>query len=59
MRNMTVIDTICSEVDQAFAEFDRLAQRHPDALAAKGEPTANLNNLGTDRAGHDSRYAID
>jgi dTDP-glucose 4,6-dehydratase len=57
--NMTVIDTICAEVDRAFAEVDGLAMRYPDAPAAKGEATISLKNFVTDRAGHDRRYAID
>jgi dTDP-glucose 4,6-dehydratase len=57
--NMTVIDTICAEVDRAFTEIDGLAERYPDAPAAKGEPTSSLKTFVTDRAGHDRRYAID
>ncbi|MFC3098023.1 dTDP-glucose 4,6-dehydratase [Alteraurantiacibacter palmitatis] len=57
--NMAVIDRICAEVDRAFAEIDGLAQRFPDAPAAKGRPTAELKTFVTDRAGHDRRYAID
>jgi len=57
--NMTVIDTICAEIDRAFAEVDGLAARYPDAPAARGEPTTNLKTFVTDRAGHDRRYAID
>ena len=57
--NLTVIDTICAEVDRAFAEIDGLAQRYPDAPAAKGSKTETLKTFVTDRAGHDRRYAID
>jgi dTDP-glucose 4,6-dehydratase len=57
--NMTVIDTICAEVDRAFAEVDGLAERYPDAPAARGERSASLKTCVTDRAGHDRRYAID
>ena len=57
--NMTVIDTICAEIDRAFAEVDGLAARFPDAPAAKGAPTARLKTFVSDRAGHDRRYAID
>ncbi len=56
---MTVIDTICTEVDRAFAEIEGLAERYPDAPAAKGQPTSSLKTFVTDRAGHDRRYAID
>ena len=57
--NMAVIDTICAEVDRAFAEIDGLAARYPDAPAAKGEATSSLKTFVTDRVGHDRRYAID
>lgn len=57
--NMTVIDTICSAVDAAFAADPGLASRFPDAPAAKGVPTASLKTFVTDRPGHDRRYAID
>lgn len=57
--NMTVIDTICAEVDRAFAEIDGLAERYPNAPAAKGRATSDLKTFVTDRAGHDRRYAID
>jgi len=57
--NMTVIDTICREVDLAFAEIDGLADRYPDAPAAKGGQSSSLKTFVTDRAGHDRRYAID
>jgi dTDP-glucose 4,6-dehydratase len=57
--NMSVIDTICAEVDRAFEEIDGLANRYPDAPAGKGQPTRSLKTFVTDRAGHDRRYAID
>jgi dTDP-glucose 4,6-dehydratase len=57
--NMTVIDTICAEVDRAFAEVDGLAEAFPDAPPARGEATQTLKTFVTDRAGHDRRYAID
>lgn len=57
--NMTVIDTICAEVDRAFAELDGLAARFPEAPAARGVATASLKTHVADRAGHDRRYAID
>ena len=57
--NMVVIDTICAEVDRAFAEIDGLAARFPAAPAANGWATAILKTFVTDRAGHDRRYAID
>jgi len=57
--NMSVIDEICAAVDRAFAERPDLAQRFPDAPAAKGERSDTLKTYVTDRAGHDRRYAID
>lgn len=56
--NLEVIAAICREVDRAFTEIDGLADRYPDAPAAKGHPTATLKTFVTDRAGHDRRYAI-
>lgn len=57
--NLTVIDRICKVVDRAFAESSRLAERYPNAPAAKGQPTATLKTFVEDRKGHDRRYAID
>ena len=57
--NMTVIDTICAEVDRAFEDIADLADRYPDAPAARGEASETLKTFVTDRAGHDRRYAID
>lgn len=57
--NMEVIDAICREVDRAFEDIDGLANRYPDAPAAKGEKSEALKAFVTDRAGHDRRYAID
>ena len=57
--NLTVIDTLCSAVDAAFAADPALATRFPDAPAARGIATATLKTTVTDRPGHDRRYAID
>lgn len=59
MPNLAVIDRVCAAVDAAFAADPALAERYPDAPAAKGLPTATLKTFVTDRAGHDRRYAID
>jgi dTDP-glucose 4,6-dehydratase len=56
--NITVIDTLCSAVDAAFATDRTLATRFPEAAAAHGRPTASLKVNVTDRPGHDRRYAI-
>jgi dTDP-glucose 4,6-dehydratase len=57
--NITVIDTLCAAVDAAFAADPALAERFPEAAAAKGRPTASLKTTVADRPGHDRRYAID
>lgn len=57
--NLTVIETLCSAVDAAFARDPALSARFPDAPAAKGEATSTLKTFVTDRPGHDRRYAID
>ena len=57
--NMAVIDRICAEVDRAFTEIEGLAERYPDAPAAKGRATIELKTFVEDRKGHDRRYAID
>jgi len=59
LANMTVIDTICREVDRAFEEIEGLSERYPDAPAAQGKKSEILKTFVTDRAGHDRRYAID
>ena len=57
--NMAVIDQICATVDTAFARNPGLADRFPDAPAARGLPSASLKTFVEDRKGHDRRYAID
>lgn len=57
--NLEVIAAICREVDLAFEEVEGLAERYPDAPAAKGQRSESLKTFVTDRAGHDRRYAID
>ncbi|MGB3794689.1 MAG: dTDP-glucose 4,6-dehydratase [Alteraurantiacibacter sp.] len=57
--NLAVIDRICAEVDRAFEEIDGLAERYPDAPAARRRSTASLKTYVEDRKGHDRRYAID
>jgi dTDP-glucose 4,6-dehydratase len=57
--NLTVIDKLCSAIDQAFANSPSLLRRFPDAPAAQGIPTEILKAYVADRSGHDRRYAID
>jgi len=57
--NLGVIETICAALDNRFASDTRLAERFPDAPAARGKSTDTLKTFVTDRPGHDRRYAID
>jgi len=57
--NIDVIDEICRTVDAAFTADPTLAERFPNAPAARGESSATLKSYVTDRKGHDRRYAID
>src|SRR3546814_1392086 len=57
--NLTVIETLCAAVDDAFARDPALAARFPDAPAARGRPSSELKTYVADRPGHDRRYAID
>lgn len=59
LANLSVIDTLCQEVDRLFAADSSLKARFPDAPAAKGLPSASLKSFVADRPGHDRRYAID
>lgn len=57
--NIEVIREICRGIDVAFQDNPALAQRFPDAPAAKGQATETLMTYVEDRKGHDRRYAID
>ena len=57
--NLTVIDTLCTAVDAAFASDRTLGERFPAAAAARRVATATLKTTVADRPGHDRRYAID
>ena len=57
--NIRVVDAICSGVDEAFAADPSLADRFPDAPAARGSRSETLKTYVVDRLGHDRRYAID
>ncbi|AKM10154.1 dTDP-glucose 4,6-dehydratase [Croceicoccus naphthovorans] len=59
MANLSVIETLCEAMDEAFESDDVLAARFPDSPAAKGLATSSLKKHVTDRPGHDRRYAID
>jgi dTDP-glucose 4,6-dehydratase len=57
--NIDIVETICAAIDTAFAADQTLAERFPNAPAAKGTPSASLITSVKDRPGHDWRYAID
>ena len=57
--NLAVIDVICAAIDRAFADVEGLAERFPDAAAAKGRRSEELKVFVPDRPGHDRRYAIE
>ena len=57
--NITVIDTLCAAIDQAFQADQTLASQYPACPATQNAPTASLKTYVKDRAGHDRRYAID
>jgi len=57
--NLRVIEKICEGIDAAFAADARLADRFPDAPAARGGSCLELKSFVADRMGHDRRYAID
>lgn len=56
--NLALIEMICSAIDAVFEADPALANRFPDAPAAKGQPSASLKSHIEDRLGHDRRYAI-
>ena len=58
-RNVDIVRLICGLVDAAFAAEPALAERFPDAPAARGGRTESLVTFVRDRPGHDRRYAID
>jgi dTDP-glucose 4,6-dehydratase len=57
--NLDIVRRLCAGVDAAFEEDSGLAERFPDAPAAKGAGTESLVTFVKDRPGHDWRYAID
>lgn len=57
--NIDIVQTICADIDQAFASEPMLANRFPNAPAASAGGTASLITSVKDRPGHDWRYAID
>jgi dTDP-glucose 4,6-dehydratase len=57
--NLTIIDGICTALDEMFAQQPQLALRFASAPPAKGRSSASLKTHVTDRKGHDRRYAMD
>jgi dTDP-glucose 4,6-dehydratase len=57
--NLSLVQTLCTVLDQKFMTDPRLAQQFPDAPPARQNPCADLITFVTDRAGHDRRYAVD
>nr|MBF0223748.1 dTDP-glucose 4,6-dehydratase [Desulfobulbaceae bacterium] len=57
--NIDIVKLVCSLVDAAFKNDDKLAGRFPDAPQCKGLEAQSLITYVKDRLGHDRRYAID
>ncbi len=57
--NLSIVELLCAQVDARFAADASLAQRFPQAPAARGLASRTLVEFVEDRAGHDWRYAID
>ena len=59
MPNLSVIDEICTAIDNIFVDDRSLQLRYPEAPAARGRSTGELKAFVVDRMGHDRRYAVD
>lgn len=59
MPNLSVIDEICTAIDNIFVDDRSLQLRYPEAPAAHGRSTGELKAFVVDRMGHDRRYAVD
>lgn len=57
--NIDTIKLLCAIVDDKFRQDDSLRQRFPDSPCARNESAVSLITFVKDRAGHDTRYAID
>lgn len=57
--NLDIVHLLCDALDARFHANASLAQRFPDAPAARGGSARDLVTFVADRAGHDWRYAID
>ena len=56
--NIDTIGLLCRIVDTRFNADSKLGQRFPDSPCAAGKSAQTLIKFVTDRAGHDTRYAI-
>lgn len=56
--NINTVKLLCSIVDEMFAADSALALRYPLSPAASGKACESLITYVKDRAGHDTRYAI-
>ena len=59
MPNLSVIDEICTAIDNIFGDDRSLQLRYPQAPASRGRSTGELKAFVVDRMGHDRRYAVD
>ncbi len=57
--NIDIVKSLCEGLDEVFAADPALAERFPNAPAARGGRSASLIEMVKDRPGHDWRYAID
>lgn len=59
LTNLQVLDLLCAAVDRLLTTDTAVAERFPDAPAARGGRSADLLTSVPDRPGHDRRYALD
>ena len=57
--NIDTVRLLCKIVDDCFARDQALSSRFPDSPCANGTAAESLITFVKDRAGHDTRYAID
>lgn len=57
--NLDIVNLLCEQMDERFAQDSTLAARFPAAPPANGKGCSDLIQFVEDRAGHDWRYAID
>ena len=57
--NIDIVNLLCEQVDQFFANNSEYSSQYPDCPCSKGKSAKTLITHVTDRLGHDRRYAID